>query len=163
MKALLVFLFFLSTLMFGFQNCGEVSFVSDRGTENQKGLGDDITPIDDEDDDGIPDGEDDGEDDDDDDDGDDGDDTADDDEGEHKYICILDGPGKSVRLGFLNDQLSPNGRTPQTICMSKSACEDLVSEKFDVKEAARRGFCPDKNPHVIPMSDAELEERLDAI
>jgi hypothetical protein len=79
------------------------------------------------------------------------------------YICILEGPGESVRLGVLSDVLQDNGHTPDTVCMTKEACLNIVSQKFQVKDAVVRGFCPGKNPHVVPLTDAQIKEKIDKL
>ncbi len=87
-------------------------------------------------------------------------DDTDDDVDNANYICILEGPGKSVRLGYSGGGLVEVGSTPSVVCMTKSACLNIVSQKFEVKGPEKRGFCPNKNPHVISMSDAELSDAL---
>ncbi|MDZ4660104.1 MAG: hypothetical protein SGJ18_00660 [Pseudomonadota bacterium] len=76
------------------------------------------------------------------------------------YICILKGPGKSIRVGFVGGELVEHGRTPKVVCMSRSACLNIISKAFDVKYPVKRGFCPNKNPHVIPFSDSELQDLI---
>ncbi len=78
------------------------------------------------------------------------------------YKCILEGPGKSKNLGVVNIELFKNGNTPDTVCMSKSACEEIVSQKFSVKEAKFAGFCG-KNPHTVQLSDERLQELVNQI
>ncbi|MCB0363297.1 MAG: hypothetical protein KDD35_11270 [Bdellovibrionales bacterium] len=80
--------------------------------------------------------------------------------GRDGFICVLDGPGKSVRLGLIDNVLSQNDQTPRTVCLSKFACEELVSEKFYVKAAEPRGYCPDKNPHVISLTDEQIVDLI---
>jgi hypothetical protein len=77
-----------------------------------------------------------------------------------EYVCILLGPGKSVRLGVIDESLSLNGKTPKTICTTKRACLEIVSRRFTVKSAEKRGYCPNKNKHVVPMSEGELASIL---
>ena len=142
-----------------FQNCSKVGFSDSSGTltkvagdsgTNAQGL-----PV-------VPDPENDGE-------GTDSDDVeapggdedvADDNSGAGNYICILGGPGNSVRVGYVSDGLVEHGRTPQVVCMSRNACLNIISRSFSVKGPERRGFCPNRNPHVIPMSDAQIEDSL---
>ncbi|MCB0392282.1 MAG: hypothetical protein KDD58_13400 [Bdellovibrionales bacterium] len=79
------------------------------------------------------------------------------------YICILEGPGKSIRIGLINSTLAENGQTPETICMSKTACEEIIDQKFVVKSAETRGFCKGKNPHVHHLTDEEIQTLVDNI
>lgn len=79
-----------------------------------------------------------------------------------KYICILEGPGKSVRLGFDSEQLVAVGQTPQVVCTTQRACEEIVSQAFEVKTVAKRGFCG-KNPHTHSLSEADIAELLGLI
>lgn len=71
-------------------------------------------------------------------------------DGELVYHCILDGPGKSVRAGYINEALGNNGRTPDSICTSKAGCE-LIGEYLPVKEISVSGTCKN-NPHVIHLT-----------
>jgi hypothetical protein len=89
-----------------------------------------------------------------------GDDVSEVAQGAMNYICILAGPGKSVRLGISNDALQANGRTPATVCLSQHACLDIVSQAFDVKSVEKRGYCPNKNPHVVPLTDAQIQAKI---
>ncbi len=181
----LIYVISLGCLILTFQNCSDVAFgpmdagltkVMVNGNDGEAG-DDEVLPPSDGNDVADDDSDDDRNDPEipapndvaanDDDEGDDGeepegvedDDDADDDvveQGLMQYICILDGPGKSVRLGYVDSALTSQGKTPGIVCMSQNACLNIVSKKFDVKMAAKRGFCPDKNPHVVPMSDAQL-------
>ena len=76
------------------------------------------------------------------------------------YVCVLRGNGSSQRIGLSENGLTAQVGTPRDVCMTENACLKIVSKKFDVKGAEKRGFCPDKNPHVIPMTDAEIEASL---
>ncbi len=80
--------------------------------------------------------------------------------GDGEYICVLEGAGKSARLGFIDNALKEHGKTPHVVCMSKEACENIVSRKFAVKSAERRGFCPHKNKHVIAIDDEQMEKMI---
>jgi len=78
-------------------------------------------------------------------------------DGPHSFVCVLGGPGSSTKLAYLDDdQLEGKTGTPSDICMSEKACKEIVTQKFDVREASPRGFCPDKNPNVIEFSDAQM-------
>lgn len=82
-------------------------------------------------------------------------------EGPLNSICVLKGPGKSVRLGLIENSLAEHGSTPQVVCMSQLACEEQVSRAFEVKVAAKRGFCPDKNPHVYGLTYSQIKQLID--
>lgn len=82
--------------------------------------------------------------------------------GDHGYVCVVAGSGKSHKIAFLSHLQSKEG-TPSEVCMSRVACEEIISQVFEVKGAAKRGFCPNKNPHVIEMSDAQIQELVDAL
>lgn len=90
-------------------------------------------------------------------------DYADDDEksSNAKYVCVLDGPGKSIRLGLSSAGLSDNTSTVNDICMSKRACEEVVSKAYTVKSAEKRGYCGDSNrADIVQMSDAQVDEAI---
>lgn len=79
-------------------------------------------------------------------------------QGPQTFICILEGNGKSQRLGFTNQALFVNNKTPLTVCMSEHACLNIVSKKYEVKSAEDgRGFCKNAKADTIPLSDEELE------
>lgn len=84
-------------------------------------------------------------------------------DGPHLYICILEGPGKSIRLAYAANGLYGKVGTPQVVCMSENACLNIASQHFDVKLAAKRGFCPNKNPHVVEFSDAQMQSKIDEL
>jgi len=78
------------------------------------------------------------------------------------HICILEGSGKSVRLGLVGEnQLGEIGSTQNAVCMSKEACLNIVSQRFDVVSAEKRGFCKGKSPQVFHLSSAQLRDLLD--
>lgn len=84
-----------------------------------------------------------------------------DDEKDRLYVCVLAGPGHSVKLGYLDKKLVGKVATPDHICMTAAACTDIVSQAFRVKMPAKRGFCPNKNPHVHHFSNAEMQALID--
>lgn len=79
---------------------------------------------------------------------------------DYSYVCILQGPGKSVKVGIVSDLLSGGNSSGASVCMSKRACLELMSQKFPVKAAERRGYCPAKNPNAVNMSDTEIKAKL---
>lgn len=78
-------------------------------------------------------------------------------------VCILDGPGKSVKLGMTSAGV-PKGQNkiPQVLCMSANACLKIASQYFVVKGPEFRGYCklPHGNPHVTHISDADLQLKI---
>lgn len=73
------------------------------------------------------------------------------------YVCVLAGPGKSQLLGFLAEHLVSQNSTPDTVCTSKSACLDIVSEFFEVKGVEKRGYCGQRgNPHVVRLNSEKI-------
>ncbi len=80
------------------------------------------------------------------------------------YVCILEGPGKSVKLGMSTEGV-PRGQNkiPQVLCMSKNACLNIASQVFGVKGPYFRGYCklPQHNPHVTHITDAQLQVKVD--
>lgn len=80
------------------------------------------------------------------------------------YVCILEGPGKSVKLGMSVEGV-PRGQNkiPQVLCMSKNACLNIASQAFGVKGPYFRGYCklPQHNPHVTHITDADLQTKVD--
>lgn len=85
------------------------------------------------------------------------------DEEEGVYVCVLEGHGRSIKLGYVEGELTGKVATPQDVCLSKNACLNIVSQAFEVKSAEKRGFCPNKNPHVVHFSDEEIQALIDKI
>lgn len=80
-------------------------------------------------------------------------------------VCILDGPGKSVKLGATEAGV-PRGqnKVPGVVCMSPNACLNIVSKRFKVKGPEFRGYCKvGGNPHVFHASDAQIKEKIDKL
>lgn len=161
----------LSTAVF-FQNCSGVSFqdanepklISKAGTmldnENQVTDGEDTTPteppttelVDEELDPELVDNESDPE-----------EPIVDDpvveDSGELNFICVLNGPGKSHYLHLIEGGFENAVSTPKAVCTSRTACEDIVSQAFEVKEAKFKGACKN-NPHVVRLTGEEISSLL---
>lgn len=84
------------------------------------------------------------------------------DDADGRFVCILEGPGKSVKLG-MTDALGGQNKIPKVLCMSRAACLDIASQAFEVKGPEFRGYCklPHGNPHVIHVTDEELQQKVD--
>ncbi len=84
-----------------------------------------------------------------------------DDSGALAYVCVLRSHGKSVKIALSNDgSLGGKKGTPSDVCMSENACLNILSKSFEVVSAEKRGFCPNKNPHVIAMTDMQIQAAL---
>lgn len=98
--------------------------------------------------------------------GNDRDDGRDDDKDDSKsamsYVCILEGPGKSVKLSYVADEGAWGDESAsQAACMSKNACLNIASKAFNVKSAESRGFCKSSssaNGGHVQMTDKEVED-----
>jgi hypothetical protein len=77
------------------------------------------------------------------------------------YVCILDGPGKSIKLG-LADKLQGQNAIPGVLCMTAHACLDIASQAFGVKGPELRGYCKSAhgNPNVTHISDTDLQVKV---
>ncbi len=80
------------------------------------------------------------------------------------YVCILDGPGKSVKMGIAT-QLQGQNPIPGVVCVTRHGCLEIASQYFTVKGPEFRGYCklPHGNPHVSHMTDAELQKKIDEL
>lgn len=158
----LVLLLCSAIIAFAFQNCGKVKFASDGADTLVATEGDGPTGgggiIDDD----LPDDRDDDKDSDDDSKDNGNNNDKDVDGNGHNYICILEGSGQSVHIGYRAGLVSDKN-TPEAVCMSKNACEVIAAEVFAVKFAKKKGYCPNKNPHVIEMSDDEVQAGVDLL
>jgi hypothetical protein len=90
----------------------------------------------------------------------------DDGDGDGLFVCILAGPGKSVKLGIHEGVLAGQHGVghDSVLCMSRKACLEIASLKFQVKGPYKRGYCkePGGNPHVRNISDADLAAKVAA-
>ncbi|MGE3760011.1 MAG: hypothetical protein AB7H97_19745 [Pseudobdellovibrionaceae bacterium] len=73
--------------------------------------------------------------------------------------CILDGPGKSIKLGIMSDKLDGVNSVAESVCVTENACLNLVSASFKVKGVEDRGYCK-HNHNVRRLSDAEVKTLL---
>lgn len=77
------------------------------------------------------------------------------------YVCILEGPGKSVKLGMRSNGLAGGNSADQAVCMSKEACLNIASKAFSVKMAESRGFCKQSSASGrVSLSNAQVEEAV---
>lgn len=81
------------------------------------------------------------------------------------FVCILAGPGKSLKLGILSGAPKGQHKVPSVLCMSETACLEIASQAFEVKGPEQRGYCksPQGNPHVHHVTDAQLQALVDAL
>jgi len=79
------------------------------------------------------------------------------DRSESQYICILEGKGKSLRLGYSNSELVSVGSTPQAVCTTQRGCLEIARQKFNVVSAEYRGFCKNDSAQSIQLTESELE------
>lgn len=73
--------------------------------------------------------------------------------------CILNGPGKSLKLGLVASSLKGVHPVSSSVCITENACLQIVSQKFSVKGSYARGYCKG-NPHVVRLTDAEVQSLI---
>lgn len=72
------------------------------------------------------------------------------------YVCVVEGPGRSNRVGYISESsIGGKNATPDTLCMSKKACLEIMASEFIVKGAMKTGFCKNGKAHTIPVSDSQ--------
>ncbi len=77
------------------------------------------------------------------------------------FVCILDGPGKSIKIGHRSADLAGGNAADSAVCMSENACLGIASKVFSVKQAERRGFCKQAIASGrVSLSDAQVEEAV---
>ncbi len=77
------------------------------------------------------------------------------------FVCILDGPGKSIKIGHRSADLAGGNAADSAVCMSENACLGIASKVFSVKQAERRGFCEQAIASGrVALSDAQVEEAV---
>lgn len=84
-----------------------------------------------------------------------GDDTS-----QSNYLCVLEGPGKSVKLNYVSGAGAfADESASDAACMSKHACLNIASKAFRVKLAEQRGFCKNAaKSGRVRLSDKQVEE-----
>lgn len=73
--------------------------------------------------------------------------------------CILVDHGKSLKLGLIEQKFGGVNAVAQSVCLSRKACLEKVSKKFNVQGAYDRGYCA-HNPNVVRLTDAQVDELL---
>jgi hypothetical protein len=76
------------------------------------------------------------------------------------YRCNLAGPGKSIHLSLINSDLLPKSGMPHSVCMTKYACESIVSKAYEIKSADYSVQCQKNIAGTIQLSDFEIENLL---
>lgn len=79
------------------------------------------------------------------------------------YICILEGNGKSIRLGIDGRDLQEVNNTPKTVCMSEASCLQIAKTKLRVKSAEKRGYCKGNSPHVVILDMQQMIGLIDKL
>jgi len=75
-------------------------------------------------------------------------------------VCILEGNGKSLKLGLAGSHLAGVKAMASAVCVSQKACLELVPQKFNVQASYDRGACGG-NPNVVILTDAQVQALLD--
>ncbi len=80
------------------------------------------------------------------------------------YECIVQGHLQNQQIGLsrANLEATDSQSLPDAVCMSKHACLDLVSTKFNVVSAEERDSCG-TNPSVVILSDDEIKNFVDQL
>lgn len=91
-----------------------------------------------------------------------GDDEAAEDDDRALYACLLEGSGRSKKLGLVakDDKLVAQTSVSESVCMSQYACENIVSQKFAVLMANKREYCRG-NKNVVRLSDMQVQVLID--
>lgn len=84
-------------------------------------------------------------------------------QGDEHFICVLEGEGQSVRLGYADKKLAEKTGALDDVCMSEYACKQIVSQAFKVKMPKREGFCVQQAPNSVRFSDAQLDAMINEI
>lgn len=85
------------------------------------------------------------------------------DSGPTEFICIVAGQGDSHKLALVDDIVIAETSAARTICVTENGCLNIASQKFEVKEAKKVGYCKDKhdNEHHVHLSDNQLQSVID--
>jgi hypothetical protein len=84
--------------------------------------------------------------------------------GEQKYVCVVNGfSGQSHKIVYIGGTVDAENSTMNDVCMTYTACTDIISAKFDVRRPSFRGFCNGHNPHVVHFNDAQIADLVSRI
>jgi hypothetical protein len=75
------------------------------------------------------------------------------------YICVLEGPGQSVRAGFDSEALAQVGSTPKTICTNAEGCR-VIAMLTNVKGIGERGYCKNSSSQSVKMTPYQIANLL---
>jgi len=74
--------------------------------------------------------------------------------------CILDGSGKSVKLGLnAEGHLAAVNSVADSVCVTAHACLNMIAPSFNAQAAVDRGYCGN-NPNVSELTDAQVQQLL---
>lgn len=82
------------------------------------------------------------------------------DESDRHFRCTLAGFGQSNHLILANSNLASETGVPRSICMTKYACEKIVSKSFKVKSADYAVQCEKGLAGTVQLSDFEIEKLM---
>jgi hypothetical protein len=78
---------------------------------------------------------------------------------EEYVACILDGPGKSVKLGMISSDLQGVHAVAEAVCVTVHECVGPIAKYFHVQGPYERGWCG-HNPHVPELTDSQVDALL---
>lgn len=73
-------------------------------------------------------------------------------------VCILEGPGTSMKLGLENGSLAGGNSSRDHLCIPKSTCLNAVADVMPVKGTMAK-YCKNSR-NVLRLTDAEVREML---
>ncbi len=85
------------------------------------------------------------------------------DDGNGRYLCVLEGKGKSQHIALIDGAIVSSNSTPKSVCMSKNACEVIVGKKMNVQSSEQRGFCKNGAAHSLVLTDKEVQTLVDKL
>lgn len=79
------------------------------------------------------------------------------------YTCILEGPGNSVKLGYVAGSVAGGNSAANAVCVSARACREIASQEFKVKGIEKRGYCESGKSGAgrVFLSDDELSQAIE--
>jgi hypothetical protein len=71
------------------------------------------------------------------------------------YICVLEGPGQSVRAVFDSEALAQVRSAPKTICTNAEGCR-VIAMLTKVKGIGERGYCKNSSAQSVKMTPDQI-------
>lgn len=82
-------------------------------------------------------------------------------DGDDLNLCVVEGPGRSMRIGYSEEHLGETRGAPHDVCMSKHACIDIVGRSFKVKMLFPQPCKGLLHNQAVHLDDGQIEKLVE--